>query len=1156
MIKDDSMKSIFEKNGSVVYILVIFFNTIIDLGDKILLQNAIFKIYNGSTQVELSAFVNALILLPFIIFFTPSGFISDKYKKDLVLKITSIFAFLIVSAITVSFYFGNFELALFMTFLLATQSAFFSPAKYGYIKEFFGKEYLTQANALVQATTIVAILFSSLFFSYFFEAYYPEGASSVKSVLESIFPIVLILVFISLLQIYLVRKLPSTDVKNDNLKFDFKKYITAKYLTENLKLSFSNPVIGRSIIGLAIFFAISQVILAIFASHLKDLTGETNSMIPQAIMAISAIGIAIGALFSSKVSYNYIETGFLPISSSGLLISTLFIANSTSYYLLGLMFFLFGFFGGIVLVILNSLIQYRAKEHTLGRVIATSNFVQNIFMLIFLSLTILAASNTISTKSIFYILAMILFFVTLYTLVHLAPYFIRVVLKTIAKYRYRFKIYGMENIPENGPALLVGNHVSWIDWLIVVASTPRRVSFVIEKNIYEKKLLKPVFRFFGLIPISSKVSKTAFKKIQEALDKGKLVVLFPEGTITRHGHLTTFHKGFEIILKNKQIPIVPFYIRGLWGSRFSYASKKQKEQYKNSKRVVDITYGKPLNPDIKAEELKQEVQTLSYNSWQKYVNTLKPIPHTWLKMAKKRKNILSVADSTGVELSNHKLIAVVKTFSKSISDLTKDEQNIAVIMPSSVGGVIVNMAIFLLGKKVINLNYTANITSLNSAVKKAEINSIITSKLFIEKLKNKGIDLDSFLEDKRIIYVEDIKKDIKKVDVVKNLLLVKILPYFILEKLWISPVDIDDTAAILFSSGSEGEPKGIELTHKNFMTNIKQFTSLLNLVEEDVIISSLPIFHVFGLTVCTLAPLTEGVPFICQADPTDAQALGKLTVKYNGTLLFGTSTFFRIYTKSKKLLPLMFNSVRFVVGGAEKLSFEVREEFKKKFGLDIYEAYGATETSPGISSNIPDKLNPGYWELQKGNKFGTVGQPFPGTICKIVDPNSYEDLEFDEEGMIIVAGPQVMKGYLKDPKKTSEAIIEKDGKRWYVTGDKGKIDKDGFLTIVDRYSRFVKIGGEMVSLGAVEEEIKKIIDSDIHIIAVGVPDSKKGEKIVLLYHGDITKDDLRNIIRNSSLNPLMYPSNFYYMEEMPVLGSGKSDFKKAKKVAMEKENEK
>ena len=247
----------------------------------------------------------------------------------------------------------------------------------------------------------------------------------------------------------------------------------------------------------------------------------------------------------------------------------------------------------------------------------------------------------------------------------------------------------------------------------------------------------------------------------------------------------------------------------------------------------------------------------------------------------------------------------------------------------------------------------------------------------------------------------------------------------------------------------------------------------------------------------------------------------------------------------------MFRTVRYVVAGAEKLSTDVREAFKKKFGLDIHEAYGTTETTPGISANIPDVLNTDFWQVQAGTKVGTVGMPFPGSSLKIVDPDTFEELPVGEEGMILIGGTQVMKGYLKEPEKTADVIKEIDGVRWYVTGDKGKIDEDGFLTIVDRYSRFVKIGGEMISLSAVEEEIRKIIPEEIEIVAAGVPDSKKGEKIVLFYHGDISEKELKSLIAKSNLNPLMKPSVYHYLEEMPKLGSGKTDLKKAKQLAME-----
>ena len=685
--------------------------------------------------------------------------------------------------------------------------------------------------------------------------------------------------------------------------------------------------------------------------------------------------------------------------------------------------------------------------------------------------------------------------------------------------------------------------------MVLSIASPRRVSFVIERSIYEKWYLKPIFKFFGLIPISARASKEAFRDIRAKLDEGKIVALFPEGSITRTGHLGTFAKGFELSLKGSDVPIIPFYIRGLWGSRFSYAHKKQKENVMKRDRDVGVSFGAPLPSTTSAEQLKKVIFELQIESWSAYIDKLEPLPNAWLKMAKNQGGKLAIADSTGAKLGAQKFAAVVKTFAGEIDKRSHNEQNIGIIMPSSVGGSIINIATLMLGKTIVNLNYTANAQSLKEAIKMADIKTIYTSQQFLVKLKAKGMDIEETLKEANIVFVEDIKKDIKKIDVLKNWAVIKLLPIFLVEKLWIKKVNIDDTAAILFSSGSEGSPKGIELTHKNFMGNIKQFCNMLNFKEDDVILATLPTFHVFGLTVTMLAPLIEGVPFIAQPDPTDAEGVGKLAAQHRATLLFGTSTFFRIYTKNRKLIPLMFKSIRFVIGGAEKVSEDVRDGFKQKFGLDIHEAYGATEATPGISSNIPDMLNVKYWNVQIGQKKGTVGMPFPGSACKIVDPNTYEELPVGEAGMIIVGGMQVMKGYLNDPKKTKEVIIERDGIRWYITGDKGKLDKDGFLTIVDRYSRFAKIAGEMVSLGAVEEAIRAIIPQEVDIVAANAPDAKKGEKVVLLYNGEIEEKELKEIIKKSSLNPLMQPSEYYFIEEMPKLGSGKTDLKMAKKLA-------
>jgi acyl-[acyl-carrier-protein]-phospholipid O-acyltransferase/long-chain-fatty-acid--[acyl-carrier-protein] ligase len=405
------------------------------------------------------------------------------------------------------------------------------------------------------------------------------------------------------------------------------------------------------------------------------------------------------------------------------------------------------------------------------------------------------------------------------------------------------------------------------------------------------------------------------------------------------------------------------------------------------------------------------------------------------------------------------------------------------------------------------------------------------------------------------IYLEDLKPLVSKPYALMTFLSVKFLPSFILRLMHITKVKKDDTAVILFSSGSEGTPKGIELTSDNILGNLKQIATILNVNHDDTMVGSLPLFHAFGITVTTFLPLVEGIKCVAHPDPTDGLGIGKIVAKYNATIMCGTSTFYRLYTKNPKVNPLMFESLRLVVAGAEKLRDDVRKDFKNKFGKDIYEGYGATETAPVATCNLPDVLTPEF-TVQKGAKQGTVGLPLPGTTIKIVDPSTYEELPSEQEGTIMISGIQVMKGYLKDENKTNEVIQKIDGKDYYVTGDKGKLDKDGFLTIVDRYSRFAKLGGEMVSLGSIEEQLSTIISSDnenIDFVTTALEDEKKGEKVILLISGvdEEFVTQLKENMINRFDNKLMIPSIIKIVDEIPKLGSGKKDFKGAKKLASE-----
>jgi acyl-[acyl-carrier-protein]-phospholipid O-acyltransferase/long-chain-fatty-acid--[acyl-carrier-protein] ligase len=516
---------------------------------------------------------------------------------------------------------------------------------------------------------------------------------------------------------------------------------------------------------------------------------------------------------------------------------------------------------------------------------------------------------------------------------------------------------------------------------------------------------------------------------------------------------------------------------------------------------------------------------------------------------------MAVAEMAGEPLSNRQLLTATLLFSRRIKHASP-EQNLGIVLPPGAGGIIANLSSWLLGKTVVNLNYTASSSSLSSALEQADIKSVYTSRRFLDKLKDRGIDLYPVLGESSIYYMEDIKQGINKTEKLLTYIMLCVLPDRIIESVFSRNVDPDATAAILFSSGSEGQPKGVQLSHKNLLINVKQVSSVLNAHEDDRVMGTLPIFHAFGLTAATLLPVMEGIPVICHADPTDVGSIAKLIAKYKGTLLFATSTFLRLYNNNRRVDPVLLSTLRLVIAGAEKLSADVAEKFKLKFGKDVFEGFGATETAPVAAVNLPDKLDLKSLKVISGGKRGTVGLPLPGTSFRIVDVQSLAQLATGEEGLVLISGPQVMQGYLNDSERTHAAIVEIDGVRWYKTGDKGRLDEEGYLTIVDRFSRFAKIAGEMVSLAAVEDAVEKVIDDEsVEFAAVALPDDKKGERILLLvsYGNDLNFDtgSIRRSLIEKKCNPLMIPAQILDVEQVPRLGSGKTDFSSAKSLAQE-----
>jgi acyl-[acyl-carrier-protein]-phospholipid O-acyltransferase/long-chain-fatty-acid--[acyl-carrier-protein] ligase len=603
------MKKMFALVGVTNYLIVVFLNAFTDLGHKIIIQNTIFKVYDSSEQIVLTAIINAMILLPFILVFSPSAYIADRYSKDLIMRYSAAFAVVITLFITLAYYQGWFLFAFLMTFLLALQSAIYSPAKYGYIKELVGEKFITQGNGAVQAVTIVAILGGIIFYSAFFESMVGDRFSTNEEILKHIAPLGWLLVLGSVIEWYLAYRLPLKKKSNSNKRFDYSKYFSGNYLFKNIKKSKRKPEIFEAIIALSILWSISQVILAIFGEYAKTNLGVTNALVVQGVMALAGFGIVFGSLIVSIYSKYFINLGYVFLGAVGITVIIFVVPHSSSMGVNAFLFLLFGIFSSFLIVPLNSYIQFLAPSTHLGTILAGNNFIQNIFMFFFLAITTIFAYFGMESISLFYIMG---FIGILLSVLLFRRYFVLAVwalFTLLFSFRYKFKYEGLENIPKDKGVLLLGNHVSWIDWLILQVPIQKRINYLMDKDIYNYKAFNFVLKRADVIPISARSFKDAFANASQNLDNLNVVALFPEGGIAKTNELGEFKSGFNLIDTSKNCEVIAFYIDGMFGSVFSKNKQNQHDSL-FKRRVVTVKFRKISTNKIDAKELKELIEDM------------------------------------------------------------------------------------------------------------------------------------------------------------------------------------------------------------------------------------------------------------------------------------------------------------------------------------------------------------------------------------------------------------------------------------------------------------------------------------------------------------------------------------------------------------------
>jgi acyl-[acyl-carrier-protein]-phospholipid O-acyltransferase/long-chain-fatty-acid--[acyl-carrier-protein] ligase len=512
---------------------------------------------------------------------------------------------------------------------------------------------------------------------------------------------------------------------------------------------------------------------------------------------------------------------------------------------------------------------------------------------------------------------------------------------------------------------------------------------------------------------------------------------------------------------------------------------------------------------------------------------------------KKHGSVSRVIDGfDGMELRFDKVLAAAIALSKHLKEETKAER-IGIILPPGKGGLIANLAVLLAGRVPVNLNFTAGAESVESSIRQAELDRFITADAFMRKQTR-----FPWPPTKQIIFIERLIPTLKKKMIFWGVLS-KILPAPVLATvLGVPKKGREKEAVLLFTSGSSGEPKGVALSHRNVLANVKQFSGRLELEEHDKVLGCLPLFHSFGCTVTLWYPVIEGLDLVTYPSPLDPPTLAGLIEKHRVSLLLSTPTFLRGYLR--KVTPEQLAPLKLVVVGAEKLPQKLARIFKEKFDKDVLEGYGLTETSPATNVNLPDPVGGGGGgRVIPSHRQGSVGQMLPGIALRVTDPATDGPLPIDQSGMIWLRGANIFGGYLKLPRQTEEVL--KDG--WFRTGDIGRMDEDGFLYIEGRMSRFSKIAGEMVPHEKVEEQINLALgiesEDERRIAIVGVPDEAKGEALVLLTTQLLKDEDVTNLryaLLEKGVAALWIPKRIVHVGEIPVLASGKLDIKGCEKA--------
>jgi acyl-[acyl-carrier-protein]-phospholipid O-acyltransferase/long-chain-fatty-acid--[acyl-carrier-protein] ligase len=1132
-----------------------------------------FKVGESQELIQLTA---AVLMIPFFFLSGLGGEIADRYDKAIVAQRLKLFEIAVAGFAALGFIFHSLILSFFALFLFGVIGALFSPIKYGALPDYLKREELPAGNAMVEGGTFIGIVlggiiagvfakdanhflgFSVMMIGIAVAAWLTttwmrktgEAAPSLridKNIFRSTFGLLRDLRtdrrlwwgghvtswFWAVGAVVVALLMPLVEILG-GVPQVFTAYLTIFAVAIGIGSALAAWLAhGRIILLPAVM---GGVIISLFAI---DLGIATLFLMPETTFATveKTVGSAFSTgqkmgLFPVLATLKQISSTYFDINLSGISISNLFLASIGDVFstLLGWRIAVdlcgLAIGGGLFIVPVFAAVQAWAAPERRARVVAGVN-VLNAGYIVVGSLIAAALQKMVGISGLFLIMGGATFVVAIIVGFTMPSSAMRDLLSILFRSIYRLKVHGAENFAKAGPNTVIAvNHVSFLDAALAVSLLNEDPIFAIDYKIAQRWWVKPFLRFVRAMPLDP-TKPMATRTLINAVKTGETLIIFPEGRLTVTGSLMKVYDGAGLIADKSDATIVPVRIDGLEATPFSLLSRKQVRRRWFPKVTVTVLEPVKLtvSPELKGKRRRQAAGAALYSVMSDLVfqttSTDRTVFEAAVEAAKIHgRNRIATEDALTGKLSYKRLLAGAAVLGRKFMTLAKDHKTVGVMLPNSNAAAVTFFGLVSAGYVPAMINFTAGVGNILSAYKAAKTTMIITARGFIEKAKL-GALVEQLAQHVEVVYLEDIRATVTLPDKLRGL--------------WqanepLAERKADDPAAILFTSGSEGTPKGVVLSRRNMLANAAQAMARIDFGRADKLFNVLPVFHSFGLTVGLVLPVISGVHVFLYPSPLHYRIVPELVYDSNATIMFGTDTFLAGYARMAHAYD--FRSLRYVLAGAEAVKASTRWTYLEKFGLRILEGYGVTETAPVLALNTP-----------MFNRFGTVGRIMPGMEARLEPVPGVT-----EGGRLFVRGPNVMLGYLR---AENPGVIEPPADGWHDTGDIVTIDANGFVTIKGRAKRFAKIGGEMVSLAAIETLAAELWPGLLSAVGT-VPDMRKGEKLVLLTQKrDATRREFQAFARSKGASELMIPAEVIVEENIPVLGSGKLDFASVQKRVTE-----